>query len=1636
LQGRPERVEAPAEPGTPVPPRVQQWKNALLDLSLRNRLINFTERYAVALTAPEGRIGAVEDVIHDGRSLTLLPSDAVTEVHRARGVRFGRDLPQEQLVDQLDRGAGLFTDVTQAAYATRLRNLAHRARTVVEETGANNLYLALGSLAWSLDERPLRSPLILVPVQLVAQGRGERTTYRLRLDESGGSTPNYCLLEKLKATHGLQVPDLAEPKEDLSGIDLEGTLRAVRRALAAKGLPFHVEDTAHLAILQFAKFRLWKDLAEQWQILLANPLAAHLAHTPTEPFADPVPPPEQVDLDALAADCPIPADGSQLTSIADAVHGTTFVLEGPPGTGKSQTITNLLARAVAEGRRVLFVAEKRAALDVVKTRMDAIGMGPFSLDLHDKGSKPTVVRQQIKAALDHRVTVDRQGLQAAREELRASTRTLSRYAARLHEHNGAGLSLYSAHTGLLTLGEDVPALPVPPALLSTAVAPQVAAIRALLRTVAEVADPARPGPRHPWGFVGLDEVPEQALPRIRELAGTIDGCMRSLPTAGRLGTAVRAAGSGPDLSALARLGGSNGMPLGLLDEIRTARWQRATAALQGEVQAFADTAHPGLEAATPAALDLPVSGLHAQAQAAAASSWWGRKKRLRAVLEQLRPGLTDGAEVAPKQVPELTAALVRVHGEARALAGRASVIPGVQLPASWNPLTEAGRQVLDGQLQWLGWAGGRVDPAGSGGRRATFTVALRDLLASGERADPGQLQVLSDCAAAVEELTALCRSTPAQLSAWSGAAGLVARWQESERMRDGANPELGSLRRWVALRRHLRPLLDNGMTQAHGLLLSGEVDADDAVRALDRGLAEASVRERHTESGLEGFDAAAHERSITRFTRASDGVRRLLPDALQEQVVGARPFATGTTMGRIVALQRELDKRRGGLAVRPLLQAYGELIVQLMPCVLVSPDSLARFFPVQAGLFDIVVFDEASQIRVADAIGAIGRASSVVVVGDSKQMPPTSFAEPTITTDDEEELAGAVPAVEDEESILSECVQARVRRHWLSWHYRSQDESLIAFSNQHYYEGRLSSFPAPTTGTADPGVDGHGINLVRVEGTFHRSGRGKLLRTNPVEADAIVADLVRRFDAHQGEGFPSVGVVTFNQQQRAHIEGLVRDHQDPRLAESLDSTQEEGLFIKNLENVQGDERDAILFSTAFSVNERGVLPLNFGPLNRAGGERRLNVAVTRARRQVVLYSSFDPAQLRAEETTSVGIQHLRAYLDLAANGTRSMEEAVRRSGPVDRHREAVAQALRDRGLVVATDVGLSDFRIDLSISLAREPERRVLAVILDGPGWARRRTVGDRDGLPGQVLGEMLRWPGVARIWLPAWLSDPEQVLEQVGRQVHAAAAGTSTEAAPVHVPEPVPDGSPDRAAYLPLTASQEGVAAGADRPHLPSSGSGDQLAPPERATPPAVADVRLAHEADFRPWVPGLHGSRSVLDELPAPRAAAQVRDVLIEAAAAEGPVHEARLAKIVAEAFDLSRVSADRARSILQCLPPGSRCAAEPPFVWIREEPYQEWGGFRRDQQSRRPIEHVALREIANAMRALCAATGGMEQDELLRESLAVFGGRRMTAKVLARMEHAAAFAERHGHISRGQRGEWRAGSSDTAAGSGSQA
>ncbi len=1602
----------------PMPPRVQQWKNALLDLGLRNRLINFTARSAIHLHVDSDSLHVLEDHLNAHRLVGLRPSDDIPDALKAQYGRSAADLPVQFLRQTYSDQRAVYTDIGSGAYLTRLRSLAYKARTIQEETGANNLYLALGSLVWDLDGRTLRSPLVLVPLVLQAGRRGGM--YQITGDEAGQSTPNYCLLERLRQTFGLSVPGLETPTLDASGIDLGAAFSALRHALAEKGLPFRVEETADIAILQFAKYRLWKDIDEGWEQLIQAPLVKHLALSPTDEFVDPVEATPAPNLEELATQCPIPADGSQLVAVSEALAGRTFVLEGPPGTGKSQTIANLLARAIAMGKKVLFVAEKRAALDVVSGRVDDVGLGAFTLDLHDKLSKPATVRRQIAQALDLTARGDLEGLRARTEVSRSSGSVLERYARRLHEPNAADLSMYSAETQRLVLADErEPELSVPEHLVLPGNHDAIAELRQTMRLLPEVADPRSPPRTRPWGFRRCGSPERVDIAAVAAAVRPIEDAARSIdPTTpfGRAAQAVRR----PEEARLLRRLVQVRPPLALLDEVRTERWQGSVARVDADLAQFRAAAVPALSPATPAILGLPLQDLHARALAAAQSSFWGRKKRQLAVIDEFRSALAGGADVPRKEAVAYLARWLQIQGDMRGLVAQANKVPGLRFPDDWNVLSADEAAQLTQQVTALREMAEAADPTRHPG---PFTVALREVLAEQAAIAPQEAERLGAFAEALVSLPSLVGASAPELEQWSGADGFLPRWRATSARRDPLDPRLSSLVRWVELRRHLAPLKRHGMDEGHRQLLFGALASDAASVALERGLTTASLSERSRSQGLEAFDAVSHQRAVQRFVESSADIRTMLRGTLAMQAIERRTFSGESTAGQVGRLKRELNRQRGGLSVRELMSQFGSLITEIMPCVLVSPDSVARFLPIGSHTFDIVVFDEASQIRVADAVGAIGRGRSVIVVGDSKQMPPTSFAEVSVNLDGEEDEDGFEGVVEDEESILSECVQARVRREWLTWHYRSQDEALIAFSNAHYYDGKLSSFPSPTVGRSDSSITGHGISLVRVDGEFLRNSGGKLKRTNPVEAKAVVEEIQRRF-AHAPEGtVPSIGVVTFNQQQRAYIEALIRDTGDERIVEALESRSGNGLFVKNLENVQGDERDVVLFSTAFSVNERGILPLNFGPLNRAGGERRLNVAITRARRQVIVFSSFDPAQLRAEETSSVGIKHLRGYLDVAASGTGTLERAITRTVSIDRHREEMAAAISARGLAVTTDIGLSDFRVDLQLAKPSDPEQPLVAVLLDGPVWARRRTVGDRDGMPSDVLRKAMRWPAVERVWLPEWLSEREAVLDRLEQAVETATMTTADQQVVALEPEETEEESP--AAPPARRWAVEEPDSFADESQADSRDAMDAVEIGAlRAAPvssPAAAEALPSNSRAFVAWEPGCAGPIDVLDALEvrsgaSVQATQRVREVLLAGIRQEGPIHADRLAKLTAGAFGLTRVVASRSAAILRAVP-GSADAAG--FYWAPEVDPRDWLLYRADSSGQRPIDQISDVEVANAMRDLCINAHGMAEEELHTETLRVFGLKRRTPKAVQVLDRAVAVGLAWGRIAKGADG-----------------
>jgi hypothetical protein len=1581
-----------ARPADNTPARIRQWKNTLLDLSLRNRLINFKRDRAAGLILPRSNdqlhpLDFIEDVLHEGRKISLVSANDHPALHAVRGTGAGLgEEDQQMLRETLAAQRRAHVPLDENKFQSTLRKLRIESRTSVQESGVNNLYLCLGTLVWeaadsrksaSSQRQSITSPLILVPVKLI--GGTRNTAFQLMLDEAGASTPNYCLLEKLKVDYGLQIPALEVPLEDGAGVAVQDILQQVRLAISEAGVNMRVDETADLAILQFTKFRLWKDLDDNWQTFITNPLVNHLVHTPTEEFVPEVPEHSGSDLDQLAAACPIPADSTQLEAIQRAVGQETFVLEGPPGTGKSQTITNLLARAIAEGRKVLFVAEKRAALDVVQRRIDAIGLGPFCLDLHDKASKPALIRQQLLESLNYIPARDPAGVEAAHGNLRAAVTILSRYRDRLHETNQMGVSLYSAHDLLLAMG-DGPSVEVPVEEIEGLDATTWQRIRNALPEYGAVLDDVHDLADNPWSFVGV--VPVDSLDRA-ELAGRLAEVYRTLEQAQRTPfgrECLRLAFEGHDLQPIRQFIDAQPPTTAALEAVATQQWQQQTRAVVTQIQTY--LADPLMQTVTPSAFLLPLTEIHQQALAADHSGFMGRKKKQRLILERLEPGLTtDVTTMDPATASSVAGTLVTLVGHLKDSLTRLAAHEGFHDVAMSNPLEPGFGADLQRRWEWLSWCADHV------GRDWPLREACK--LAASQAPVSGQ--GLDEAQRSRDTWMTMKSSLDAhddRVDAWRGDAQWVEALNAHREalINDAENMRFRRLEEWLQAAGILDDLRAAGLDSVRSAIERGDVPLDRLQESVVRGVMQAAKTERAFATRLDAFDSDAHLRSVQRFSTSSDQLRERMTEEIPADLVRTRPFKAQSLAGEVGALQRELNRQRGGLSIREMLKRYGNVVTALTPCFLVSPDSVARFLEPGGIEFDVVVFDEASQIRVAEAIGPMGRAKAVVVVGDSRQMPPSTFAEASAASDEQEDSAEDVVA--DEESILSECVQARVPRQWLSWHYRSQDEALIAFSNRKYYDGRLSSFPAPRVDDK-----ARSVSHVRVDGQFYRSGDRRTLRTNPVEAQAVVEDVIARF---LEDPLASVGVVTFNIQQRDLITQLLSTCTCPAVVESIESDDADSLFVKNLENVQGDERDVIIFSLGFSKNERGILPLNFGPLNRQGGERRLNVAVTRARREVRVFSSFSAADIRLESTQSKGIRDLHDYLKLA-EGTADSADLGGRHMPPDRHRDDVAAALRELGWPTTTEVGLSDFRIDISVGSREVPGRDLCAVLLDGPSWASRSTVGDRDGLPVSVLGGMLKWPAVHRIWLPDWLHERERVIEQLHAALTEADAAL---AEPDFEPVPSPVDQAREAVEATELSDFEMAVLKAHPVEVP------------RVIVDTPAQEAPAYAQPFTGWTSHEWLDRGMLDTLDRQQRA-QIAAVLESGANAEGPIHIDRLVKLFADSLGIGRLRTERAETIRKLVPRHLPRTEKGTVVWPASASPEEYVTYRTSHPDERAFQQIPLIELGNAMVPLVEESMGLNRDELFRLTVREFHAERVTKQVRERLESALTEAVRRGRL-----------------------
>jgi len=1302
--------------------KAEAWKGRLLDVSNRNPLIRFRKHKASVLTISLPDASTLYLELEKGRHYTVISDPQGQEEPGTGRLLVNAQVPEQQ-VDRV------------------LYNLRGRSRTYRSDHGVNILFVAVGSLLWKdagsseLNE----SPLFLVPVAL--ERKNSFSPYRLQpLDEDAVFNPS--LRKRLEMDYRIKLPEF-----DLdNGFELPAALESIREAIPPSS-GWQVNATCHLALFHFSKLLMYHDLDQGLPSLASQPviraLAGDPAALPPEPHDMLAPQEYDSKLKLDNSFQVLDADSSQLEAVQAALAGVSFVLQGPPGTGKSQTITNMIAELMAHGKRVLFVSQKMAALDVVRGNLDKCGLGNRCLELHDPKKNRAEIVKEIATSLED--LGQRTGEVSEVRDLAAVRQELNDYARGLHAPRGRlGESAYGMIGRYASLSEAADMDFKMPAVLEIdedRLGRMDAMVLRLSRMTAAFRDPA-----HPWSGALITEWSDRLQAKVQEelsaLLDARDKLWGALPTlASALG--LEAPGSLSDVRRLRHLYGDlAGRP-----SVRR-EW------LEGDLDTLVALTDAGMAAFHDSSVK--ESGLLGIGS--------------RDILD------LDGKTFRYRFEVQYTGPLRVLNGGYRRDMRILRAISGRQL--SFDEAKYMVRAVDDYQRSLAAWKVKRDDIMTA--LRGVFNGEGNELSSISERLrwtrDFRSTHVLMINEKVIDALTA--NDVPQQVK--DGASelelcvgrfdsvldDLSARFDPGHRLngrplRDASLKDLEEWteKAWTSRYRYqewldLASLVDGmkalGMEDVVRELKEMDVPPEGMLGAFQKrfarlwteeALASDPVLNRFRRDHQMGLIERFDELDRLHVERGRHRVQARIEEDLRRRREGEDRNALlkqGTEIARLAKLKRQRK------AMRTMLSECWDLIGLLKPCMLMSPLSVAQFLDRERTCFDVVIFDEASQICPEDAIGSIARGRQVIVVGDSKQMPPTSFF--ALSADDEDEEP-------DLESILDECETCGMSRRMLMWHYRSKDESLIAFSNHQFYGGKLNTFPSSIFGR-----EGFGLRHVHVpNGVFDR-GRS---RTNRQEA-LVVANMVR--DHYARKDGKSLGVIAFSEAQMEAIdEALDEMRKDDRELDTVLSSEEgEPFLLYNLENVQGHERDRIILSVGYGKDDKGKFSLNLGPLNRDGGERRLNVAITRAKLSLDIVSSVRSEDIDLSGSRSRGPQLLKRYLEFAESGgdRRALPMTHGRQEEITPFEEHLCRALQARGHKVRMNVGTSDYRVDLAIEDPDDEGRFLLGIECDGPHYVSGMTVRDRDRTrQGQL--RRLGWK-LHRTWSVEWFRDPEGELQRI----------------------------------------------------------------------------------------------------------------------------------------------------------------------------------------------------------------------------------------------------------------------------------
>ena len=1556
------------------------WERRLLDLSLRNNLLNIRITKNTLQLIP-ANLSCLEDALADGEEFRILHRPADWE---SPAMDFGiySSIPESDpmvgfINSELSQKRLRFY-LPENDLGKALTHLYRSSRTSIEENGANTLYLALGLLKWyetPSSERPRYAPILLLPVEIIRKSAAKGYVIRSREEET---MMNITLLEMLRQNFGITISGLDPLPTDESGVNVKLIYSIIRNSIKNQR-KWDVEEQAILGIFSFNKFIMWNDIHNNANKLVQNKIVSSLINGKIEWEA------ATEEIDATDMDkqvspadivLPIIADSSQLEAIYEAVHDKTFILHGPPGTGKSQTITNIIANALYKGKRVLFVAEKMAALSVVQNRLAAIGLAPFCLEIHSNKTKKSAVISQLKETTEIIRQTPPEEFRKEAERLLNLRAELNQYIEALHKEYPFGVSLYDAIIHYQSVDVES-CFDIPQAYLDTLDKDTFAqwedAIELLVRTANACGHPYQ----HPLTGISITEYSSAVkegssqlltgfidlLTTIRQKLDVFSILLKDTdihPTRKDFQTIshiIRRILDIPELT-------PGLLTLPLLNETLN---EYREVVVHGRKR---DEQRKEIETGFIQEI-LSINAKQMLAEWNRVSGQWflpryfGQRKIRKAI------NVYALKTIETEDIKPLLHRIIRYQEEAEAVRKYIGQLPSLfgrpGKNEDWNTIEQIIDDMTSLHSHLLNYA---KDIAKVSQIKQNLSAQLtegiqtfRDIHAHSFN----ELYQLADTLTATEKkLSGMLGISIEELytdsADWITIALSKARtWKEN----------LDKLKDWYQWLQAYQTLHSLGIGFIATEYKEKNIPTSQLTDSFRKSFYQAAIRYIIAkEPTLELFNGKIFNDIIAKYKQISAKFEETTQRELFARLASNIPSFTHEAIqsSEVGILQKNIRNNARGISIRKLFDQIPTLLSRMCPCMLMSPLSVAQFIDTDADKFDLIVFDEASQMPTYEAVGAIARGKNVIIVGDPKQMPPTSFF--SVNTIDEDNIE-----MEDLESILDDCLALSIPSKYLLWHYRSKHESLIAFSNSEYYDNKLMTFPSPDNIESK-------VRIVNINGYYDK---GKS-RQNRAEAQAVVDEIARRLRSEELRK-KSIGVVTFSIVQQALIEDLLSDLFIfyPEL-ETLALECDEPLFIKNLENVQGDERDVILFSVGYGPDAEGRVSMNFGPLNRAGGERRLNVAVSRARYEMIIYSTLRSDMIDLNRTSSIGVAGLKRFLEYAEKGTRSTISSVPRqlSEATASIETIIADRLRSLGYTVHTDIGCSGYKIDIGIVDTENTSNYQLGIICDGKNYKRTKTARDREIVQNNVL-KALGW-NIYRIWTMDWWEKPDEVMatiqEAIARKKNSeigSMTATEINSTPTEVTAPAPTAQiTNNDISFVLKASP--------------------VAPEKQAASVLSTQNRIEQKYKFAKITPYSYSPEDFFFTDSYSILLSQIRKIM----ESEAPISKSLLCKKILSEWGISRLGTRVEAQIETALDTLNIYRTEYEglvFCWNDKEQCASYSIYR--PVSDREATDIPPEEIANAIRQLLTDSISLPAADLIKACAQQFGFARMGSNIDAAMQ-----------------------------------